>query len=506
MKLQAWEQNLPADYKDREFILSGIKNGFHVLDMGKISQSAEVENYSSATNLNMRARTEAQILTEVENGHYKIVDEKPLIISALGAIPKSDSSKVRLIHDCSQPTGFAVNDFADATTFKYQSIKDAIKLITPNCYMAKLDLQNAYRSVNIHSSNTQATGLKWRFGNNKHFTYMVDTKLPFGAKLSPYIFNTLTQAVRVIMKNRGFKDIIVYLDDFLLVADTYDNCQKALHELMKLVRELGFQINYNKVEGPYQKLTFLGLVLNSINMTITVPDQKITEIHTLLINTLHARKITKRRIQQLVGKLNWITQCVYGGRFHMRRLIDRANSLRSSGHRTYVNKDMKLDIMWWLDFMKVFNGTMQMIDDRMPVSVSIDACKTACGSFFQGDFIHAPWTPQTALLPINYLEVLSLEIATRRWSRAWSNKLVYVHCDNITACAIINKGSCKHPTVMDSLRRIFWLSAIYNFRIRAVYYPGRFNTLADRVSRLHEPNGFSRLIEIMEQSGFSLYR
>ena len=63
LKLQAWEQNLPADYKDREFILSGIKNGFHVLDMGKISQSAEVENYSSATNLNMRARTEAQILT-----------------------------------------------------------------------------------------------------------------------------------------------------------------------------------------------------------------------------------------------------------------------------------------------------------------------------------------------------------------------------------------------------------------------------------------------------------
>ncbi|KAH3711798.1 hypothetical protein DPMN_071472, partial [Dreissena polymorpha] len=43
----------------------------------------------------MRARTEAQILTEVENGHYKIVDEKPLIISALGAIPKSDSSKFR---------------------------------------------------------------------------------------------------------------------------------------------------------------------------------------------------------------------------------------------------------------------------------------------------------------------------------------------------------------------------------------------------------------------------
>ena len=497
---------MSADYKDREFILSGIKNGFHILDSDKISQSVEVDNYSSATNCHMRAQTEAQILTEVENGHYKIVDEKPLIISALGAIPKRDSSKVRLIHDCSRPTGFAVNDFAQTTQFKYQSIKDAIKLVSPNCYMAKLDLQSAYRSVNIHPSNVHATGLKWRFQNNKKFTYMVDTKLPFGAKRSPFIFNTLTQAVRSIMEKRGYSAISVYLDDFFIVGKTFDECLHTLNELMKLVRELGFQINFNKVEGPFQKLTYLGLVLNSINMTITVPDKKINEIQTLLQKTFNSRKVTKRHIQQLIGKLNWITQCIYGGRFHMRRLIDRSNTLRESGHRTYVNTEMKRDIMWWLDFMKVFNGTQQIIDDRAPVSVSMDACKTACGSFYQGDFIYAPWTPQTASLPINYLEVLSLEIATRRWSNKWRNQLVYVHCDNITACTIINKGSCKHPIVMDSLRRIFWLSAIYNFRLRAVYYPGRFNTLADSVSRLHEQNGVSRLVDTVEKAGFYRYR
>ncbi len=59
---------------------------------------------------------------------------------------------------------------------------------------------------------------------------------------------------------------------------------------------------------------------------------------------------------------------------------------------------------------------------------------------------------------------------------------------------IINKGSAKHPLVMESLRRVFWLSAMYNFRMRAVYYPGRFNVLADSVSRLHEPNAWERLM------------
>ena len=97
------------------------------MDKDKLSRGVEVENYSSATNTKMRAQTEAQIVSEIENGHYKIVDDKPLIVSAIGAIPKRDSSKVRLIHDCSRPPGFAVNDFADTNHFKYQSIKDAIK-------------------------------------------------------------------------------------------------------------------------------------------------------------------------------------------------------------------------------------------------------------------------------------------------------------------------------------------------------------------------------------------
>lgn len=47
---------------------------------------------------------------------------------------------------------------------------------------------------------------------------------------------------------------------------------------------------------------------------------------------------------------------------------------------------------------------------------------------------------------------------------------------------------------MDSLRELFWLSAIYNFRLQAVQYPGHANLVADGVSRLHEPNGFQRLL------------
>ena len=45
---------------------------------------------------------------------------------------------------------------------------------------------------------------------------------------------------------------------------------------------------------------------------------------------------------------------------------------------------------------------------------------------------------------------------------------------------------------MAALRRISMLSARYNFRIQAKYYPGSENIVADAVSRLHEPRGFER--------------
>ena len=89
-----------------------------------------------------------------------------------------------------------------------------------------------------HSSNFKATGLKWRFQGDKHFTYLIDARLPFGARKSTGIFNSITQAVREMMQRRGYDTIICYLDDFLIVAEIYmySECIQASNELLCLLR------------------------------------------------------------------------------------------------------------------------------------------------------------------------------------------------------------------------------------------------------------------------------
>ena len=67
---------------------------------------------------------------------------------------------MRLIHDASRPKGQALNDYAPTDHFQYQSIQDAVDLVTPYCFFAKLDLANASRSVKKSSFKLQSHGFE----------------------------------------------------------------------------------------------------------------------------------------------------------------------------------------------------------------------------------------------------------------------------------------------------------------------------------------------------------
>ena len=89
------------------------------------------------------------------------------IVSPLGAIKKRDSEKIRLIHDLSYPAKGSVNSLIDPTEFslKYASIDDAVA----HCnnfsdrppFMAKLDLQDAFKLIRIHPEDWHLLGFSW---------------------------------------------------------------------------------------------------------------------------------------------------------------------------------------------------------------------------------------------------------------------------------------------------------------------------------------------------------
>jgi hypothetical protein len=57
---------------------------------------------------------------------------------------------------------------------------------------------------------------------------MYDAKLPFGHARSPKIFQQLSASVCSIMKCTYNVTCIAYLDDFLVIADSFSKCQRGI--------------------------------------------------------------------------------------------------------------------------------------------------------------------------------------------------------------------------------------------------------------------------------------
>ena len=413
LRLAAWEEELQND-EDRDFILNGITHGFDIIDKDATPRPVECDNHKSAKpGSPLYDQATAQILKEVQMGNYEVVSEPPLIVSPMGVIPKPDGG-VRLIHDCSLPKGGSVNDYCSSDWHqKFSRVDDAAALVTEGCYMGKVDLLSAYRSVKISNHSKQVTGLKWQFGNKT--VYLRDTRLCFGSKLAPGIFHRLTQAVRRMLIRHGIKATVVYLDDFFIKADTLDECAKAMNILIALLRKLGFQINWKKIVDPSTRITFLGIEIDSIAMCLRLPDDKLIQVRQELSLFLNRKRASKKQLQSLAGKLNFCASVVvYGGRVFSRRIIDTINLLKEGRHKIKLSTSIKSDILWWHSFMAFFNGRSMLLDKQPITSVFTDSCTLGAGAIYNGDWFYANWQldwPAVANLHINSKEILAVFLA-----------------------------------------------------------------------------------------------
>jgi hypothetical protein len=326
LKCAVWEAELSEDW-NKVFILNGISYGFQIIDRPCTLGDVVCRNYTSCL-LDSRELVEAQITKEILLGRYVKTVRRPSIISSLGAIPKNASS-IRLIHDLSRPGG-GVNQFGVDSAVKYSSLDDALKLIVPGSYLAKIDLKEAYRHIPIHPDCYDLTGLQWTFVGHSSPTFLYDARLPFGSSLSCKVFQAISDAIVRMCNQRGFVTIS-YLDDFMVIAASKLECEDALCGLTELVESLGLVINQDKVVLPSQQMTFLGIFIDCVNRTLSLPHDKLVKLKAYLEGWSCKMKATKREVQSLVGKLNWAAKVVRGGRTFLRNLINLIPKVEGCG-------------------------------------------------------------------------------------------------------------------------------------------------------------------------------
>ena len=265
-----------------QFITDGLTHGFDIGYRGTYS-STRPRNLMSARN--NAAAVSAAIRKELERGHTSGPFRGPPFLhthcSPIGAVEKPDGSH-RLILDLSSPRGGggggAFNEDIDRQEFsvtysKFDDTVDIVGELGAGTHLAKIDIKHAFRICPIKKVQWPLLCYTWQEA------FFVGTRLPFGSRSSPYIFTTLADLlIWILVYVAGIRYCMHYLDDYFCAAPTEDQCEQDMQTMSSTFTELGEPLAPEKITGPTRKITYLGIQIDTANMTISLPTRKYNKL------------------------------------------------------------------------------------------------------------------------------------------------------------------------------------------------------------------------------------
>lgn len=132
-----------------------------------------------------------------------------------------------------------LNKFIEPPHSKIEDVKTSLKMITRKCFMASIDLKDAYLLIPVE--NKYRKFLRFCFQQNLYeFTCM-----SFGLCTAPYTFTKILKPVVQKLRKEGIV-LVIYLDDILIFAESENECTRRVMATQALLESLGFIINTKK--------------------------------------------------------------------------------------------------------------------------------------------------------------------------------------------------------------------------------------------------------------------
>ena len=181
-------------------------------------------------------------------------------------------------------------------------------MIKPGCYLASIDIKDAFYSVPIHVAHKKYLKFMWVC------TAYAYNAMPNGYVDSMRIFTKIMKPVFAWLRGQGFTSVI-YVDDSLLYGFTFEQCLANIKITLHTLHELGFVVHPDKsVLQPMQVIVFLGFKINTLDMTITLTEEKKGKIKTLALSLMNKNSCSVRTVAKFIGNLTASFEAVPGGR------------------------------------------------------------------------------------------------------------------------------------------------------------------------------------------------
>ncbi|CAG2197965.1 unnamed protein product [Mytilus edulis] len=312
-----------------------------------------------------------------------------------------------------------LNVFLRYEHFKMEGIHLLKDLLLKNDWMVKIDLTDAYLTLQIAKEHRKYLRFFWQ-GKIMEFR-----SLPFGIAVAPRIFTKLMKVPMTLLRRLGVR-LIVYLDDILIMNQSNQKILSDLSTVLSILRGLGFLINTNKsVMEPSQTMEFLGYTVNSKLLTLSLPKEKVEKIKNSSKLMLEHKKVSARDLAQLIGQLTATNQAVLPGPLHYRSLqILKTKALHLGGHYDHqiqLNEEVQNELHWWVTKLGSWNGKA-LLRPEPHLTIQSDASLSGWGATCQQISIGGLWIDEEKSLHINQLELKAAMFALEARSPSESGR------------------------------------------------------------------------------------
>lgn len=398
-------------------------------------------------------------------------------ISTIFTRPKKDGSH-RLILNLKK-----LNEHIEYHHFKMDSLPHALQLMKPNCWMAVLDLKDAYYSVPIRTEDRKYL----RFEHEGQLYEFVC--LPNGLSSAPRIFTKLLKPALAKLREEGVL-LVIYIDDIILFADDPQTLVIFIQRAITLLQSLGFTIHSDKSQlVPSQRVNFLGFILDSVVMTVSMKSDKADKAKSAILQLLRTEQPLIREVASVVGQMvSCFPGVKYGPLYYRALENDKTDALKTNGwnldDRMLISDIAKKDMSWWLS--NIDNDPCSVRPMKYKLTLKCDSSLQGWGSVIENSSLAANgrWSHSESMCHINYLEIKAVLFGLQSLCSDLTNCNIKVLSDNQTAVSYLRNMGGTHSRDCNEIARetLLWCKD-RGISLAVTHLPGKLNVEADLASR-----------------------
>jgi hypothetical protein len=390
-------------------------------------------------------------------------------------------------------------------TYDFPKIEDFKRFVIKcgkGSYCWKRDLSRYYLQIPVDPIEYPLLCFVWR---TMMFFFCA---LMFGLRHAGLQGQKVTTAVTWIHRRLGLEtdtqqmfNSLNYSDDIGGCETSLDRATESFNALGSLFKDLGLDESTSKAHPPSTSMPYLGIQFDTVTMRMSIPPDKIAEVREEVSIWMKRTSASKKSLQQLLGRLFWVSRCIRFSRGFMGRLITQLQQMHAmpDQKKLILSQGCKEDIAWWNRYLRRFNG-IEMLYPTDPLGLSLDqlldtsalvncgdAQPNGGGAYFGAEYWSRTFPIWLQDLPIHIKELWVVVVSAWLWADQWKGNMVYVFSDNVAVVEVLDKERPKDPKMLELLQEFLYIVCTRGFTPIFRWVGTEENKVADFISRNHDP-------------------